>query len=236
MIGRPAAAIGTLALIVSATPVPAAGAELGERIFHVVRGEGDWSRSDGETLFTWDSSGWVGGDVHKAWFRSEGEVHGGEVEEADLWGLYSRNVGTFWDLQAGVRHDFEPGDVTYAALGVEGLAPYFFETAAHLFVSEDGDVSARIEQSFDVLITQRLVAEPHLEVNLYAQDVPELDVGAGIADIEAGLQVRYEIVRKLAPYVDVNYVRALGETAGLVRAGGGDADEFTVRLGLRFWF
>ena len=236
MIGRPAAAIGALALISSMTPAIAGEGGHDAQIFYVVRGEADWSRSDGSNLYTWDSSGWVGGDVHKAWLRSEGEVHGGEVEEAELWGLYSRNVATFWDLQAGVRHDFEPGDVTYAALGVEGLAPYFFETGAHLFVSEDGDVSARIEQSFDLLITQRLVAEPHLEVNLYAQDVPELDVGAGIADIEAGLQLRYEIVRKLAPYVDVNYVRALGETADLVRARGGDADELTVRLGLRVWF
>lgn len=236
MMGRPAAAFGTLALIASTTPALAEDGEQDAQIFYVVRGEADWSRSDGENLFTWDSSGWVGGDVHKAWVRSQGEVHGGDVDETDLWGLYSRNVATFWDLQAGVRHDFEPGPVTYAALGVEGLSPYFFETGAHAFVSDDGDVSARIEQSFDLLITQRLVAEPHLEVNLYAQDVPELDVGAGISDIEVGLQVRYEIVRKLAPYVDVNYVRALGETAGLARARGKDPDELTVRLGLRFWF
>lgn len=236
MIGCRAAAVGALAFLASAAPVLAADEAEGAQIFHVVRGEADWSRSGGENLFTWDSSGWVGGDVHKAWMRSEGEVHGGELEEADLWGLYSRNVAPFWDLQAGVRHDFEPGDVTYAALGVEGLAPYFFETGAHAFVSEDGDVSARIEQSFDLLLTQRMIAEPHLEVNLYAQDVPELAIGAGIADVEAGLQVRYEIVRKLAPYVDFNYVRALGETARRVRARGGDAEAFTVRLGLRFWF
>jgi copper resistance protein B len=205
-------------------------------IFHMVRAEADWSRSDGNNLITWDSSGWLGGDRDKAWFRSEGEVLDGKTEQAELWGLYSRNVAVFWDLQAGLRQDFEPDPVTYAVFGVKGLAPYFFETSAHAFVSDEGDVSARIEQTYDILITQRLIVEPHVELNLYAQDVPELDVGAGLSNIEVGLQFRYEIVRKFAPYLDINYARALGETAHLARAHGEDPEEFTTRLGLRFWF
>jgi len=236
MIRRHIIRIAAAVLPLSATPAMAVEGEDGGQVFHMVRGELDWSRSDGEDLITWDSAAWLGGDRDKGWFRSEGEVLGGETEQAELWGLYSRNIAAFWDLQAGLRQDFEPDPVTYAVFGVEGLAPYFFETSAHAFVSDQGDVSARIEQTYDILITQRLIAEPHVELNLSAQDVPELDVGAGLSDIEVGLQLRYEIVRKFAPYLDINYVRALGETAHLVRAQGEDPEEFTVRFGLRFWF
>lgn len=125
---------------------------------------------------------------------------------------------------------------TYLAASVVGLAPYFFETEASLFVSTEGDVSLRFEQSFDLLITQQLIAEPHVEANLFAQDVDDLGVGAGISDVEAGLQLRYEIVRKFAPYVDLVWSRKLGETARLARADGDDPEDTTVRLGLRFWF
>lgn len=225
-----------LAAALAAQPAAATAAEESPRIFHMVRTEIDWTRTDHENLVTWDSAAWLGRDRDKAWFRSEGEVRGGHVEEAELWGLYSRNVATFWDVQIGARQDFEPRSTSYAVIGVTGLAPYFFETDAHLFVSHRGDVTARLEQTYDLLITQRLIAEPHVELNFAAQDVPELALGAGLNTVEAGVQIRYEVIRKLAPYIDFNYVRATGETAGLLRAAGEDPGEFTVRVGLAFWF
>jgi copper resistance protein B len=225
-------AIGAMALT-----RPAAAMDAADKtpLFYVMRAEVHGTKIDREGLVTWDLSGWVGRDRDKAWLRSEGEARGGDVEEAELWGLYSRNIATFWDAQIGVRQDFEPRGTTYAVIGVNGLSRYFFETDAHLFVSHRGDVSARIEQTFDLLITQRLIAQPHLELNFSAQDVPELGLGAGLNTIEAGVQIRYEIIRKFAPYVDFNYARATGETAGLRRAVGEDPEELTVRGGLRFW-
>jgi len=215
--------------------------EHGGQLFHVVRAELDatdtqWlDRNDG-ALFTWDASAWYGGDREKLWLRSEGEILAGDIEQAEFWALYSRNIAEFWDFQAGLRYDFEPGNTAYLAIGFEGLATYFFETGAHAFVSENGDISARLAQSIDILITQRLIAEPHAELNLYAGDVPELGVGAGASDIELGLQTRYEITRQFAPYLDLVYERALGETAGIARAAGGDPESVTLRLGLRVWF
>lgn len=235
MTRRPILEIAAAAFILSAVPALAMDGEHGGQVFHLVRAEVDWSKSDGKDLFAWDASGWIGGDRDKAWFRSEGETLGGKTEQAELWGMYSRNIAAFWDVQAGIRQDFEPTTVTYAVIGIEGLAKYFFETSAHAFVSDKGDVSARIAQAIDLLITQRLIAEPHIELNLYAQDVPDRHIGAGLSDIEVGLQFRYEILREFAPYVDVNYARAVGETASRIRAAGEDPEEFTVRLGLRFW-
>jgi copper resistance protein B len=121
-------------------------------------------------------------------------------------------------------------------LGLEGLAPYQFETEAAAFVSEDGDASARLKQSFDLLLTQRWILEPHVEVNLSANDVAERRIGAGVTDVEAGLQLRYEFSRKFAPYLDLEVERALGETASLTRRAGEDVEESAVRAGVRFWF
>ena len=204
-------------------------------LFHKVTTELDYSSKD-EGLFTWDVEGWIGGDVERVWLRTEGEGADREVESAEAQLYYGWNVAEFWDALIGLRHDFEPESETYAAASVVGLMPHFFETEASLFVSLEGDVSLRIEQSFDLLITQQLIAEPHLEANLFAQDVPEQNVGAGLSDLELGLQLRYEIVRKFAPYVDFVWERKLGETANLTRAAGDDPDAFTARLGVRFWF
>ena len=139
-------------------------------------------------------------------------------------------------MQAGLRHDTQPQSTSYAVFGVEGLAPYFFETEAHLFVSDEGDVSARLREENDFLVTQRLILQPYAEVNLFAQDVPEQEIGAGIADGEIGLQTRYEFTRKFAPYIDVRYERKFGETSSIAKSNGEDNDDFIASLGLRLMF
>lgn len=195
--------------------------------------DNNWFERDGGALINWDAYAWVGGDDVKVRLEAEGEALDGEVESSEIRALVSWNIAAFWDIQAGVRYDTEPRGLGWAALGVQGLAPYFFETDARLFLSEDGDAAVRLMQTFDLLLTQRLVLEPHVEVNAYAQDIAELGVGAGLADIEAGLQLRYEFDRKFAPYVDVVYDRKLGETSQIARAAGEDPEAVSIRFGLR---
>jgi copper resistance protein B len=208
-----------------------------ERTYTFVQTEIDYGLAEGgDDKATWDADAWIGGDRNKLWFKSEGETEDGELEQAELQALYSRNIYTFFDAQVGLRHDFEPRGTTYLAFGVQGLAPYLLETDLAGFISQDGDASARFEQSVDVLLTQRLILEPHLEIELQFQDVPRRDVAAGFTDIEAGLQLRYEITRKLAPYMNVEYVRSLGETAERRGDRGEDVDGWAVRAGLRSWF
>jgi copper resistance protein B len=205
-------------------------------LFHMVRAEIDGARIDGEDVINWDGEAWIGGDVNKLWFKTEGEIEDGDTHSAEIQALWSRNVADFWDLQAGVRVDLEPDTTTYLAIGIQGLAPYRFETEATAFVSEDGDFSARFHQSLDFHFTQRLIAEPHIEVNAYAQDIEERNIGAGFSDVEAGVQLRYEIARKFAPYVDLVWERALGETASMMRADGENVESSSLRAGIRFWF
>jgi copper resistance protein B len=188
--------------------------------------------------YAWEGEFRYGGDVNRLVLRSEGEGSFGEhLEQAEVQALYSRAIGPYFDLQAGVRQDFQPRPRrTYATIGFEGLAPYWFEVEGVLFLSNKGDVSARFEGSYDLRFTQRLILEPRVEVNLAAQNVPELGVGAGLSDAELGLRLRYEIRREFAPYVGVHYERKFGDTADFARAAGEGRDDLRVVAGVRAWF
>lgn len=205
----------------------------GPQVFHRFIAQGEAGASEDGALTRWDIDGWIGSDDHKLWLRAEGERVDGKTQENELWALYSRNIATYWDLQAGLRHDTLPHSVTYAVLGFEGLAPYFFETQAHLFLSDEGHLLARVRREGELLLTQRLIVQHYAEINAAASDAPEAELEAGFTDAEIGLQTRYEITRKFAPYVDFRYERALGQTADERE---GDPGEFSAALGLRLMF
>ena len=204
-------------------------------VFHAFRVEAEFGEGE-NTVAAWDIDGWIGTDYNRLAIKAEGEIADGNREQEELWTMYSGNVAEFWDAQFGFRYDDVPDSTFYFVAGVEGLAPYYFETELHLFVSEDGDLSVRLRQEHDLLITQRLVLQPYLELNLFAQDVPELDTGAGFSDGEFGLQLRYEVSRKFAPYLDLRYERLLGESSGISRHEGEDPEDFLVSIGVRLRF
>lgn len=218
---------------------PAAAADTGhhhDRLLTYTRLAGDYARSGGEDVLTWDGEGWIGGDRHKFWWKTEGDHEAGTTNRAEFQALYSRNVWTFFDIQAGIRHDIEPDARTYAVIGVQGLAPYLLETELHAYIGFAGDVHIRARQAFDVLLTNRFIVTPGAEADLYFTDVPERRTASGFARIEAGVQARYEFSRKFAPYVAVVYDSKVGETARLARAAGEDAGGWRVSSGLRLWF
>ncbi len=202
-----------------------------------------------ERPIRYDLVGWVGGAVNRVWLKADGEQSTtGSDGAADLQLLYGRLVAPFWDLQAGLRLDALYGDHhgdeggslrPHVALGLEGLAPGWFEVEPTLFVSLEGDVSARLTLSYDLLLTQRLVLQPRVEAGAAVQDVPERQVGSGLNEVEAGLRLRYELWRELAPYLGVTWDRRFGKTAELVGAraarADGPAGEVLVVAGLRLW-
>ena len=211
--------------------------EHGGGIFHMFRSETDiGSNTDGKAIESWDVKGYIGTDENKLYLKTEGERKEDKLESAEFWALYSRNIAMFWDAQAGIRYDNKPKSTTYLTLGFNGLAPYWFETEAHLFISDKGDVSARLREENDFLVTQKLILQPYFEFNAYAQDVRDQGVGAGISDGKIGLQTRYEFTRKFAPYVDVHYGRKFGETSSIAKSNGEDNDELVGSVGLRLMF
>ena len=191
----------------------------------------------GEDVYLWDIQGYYGGPTERLWFKSEGEgAFGAKPDDAEVQALYAKAFAPFWDLQAGVRHDFAGPDTTHAVIGVQGLAPYLFEVDAALFLSQRGDVTARIEADVDQRITQRLILQPRVEANLSAQGIPELGIGAGLAQIEVGARLRYEIAREFAPYVGIEQSWRTGRSADFARARGEDPSVTSLVAGIRFWF
>ncbi len=212
--------------------------ENGGQTFGFVSVDLEYQAREGHDGFTWDGEAWYGGDINRLTIKSEGESAIGEgLEEGEMQLLYSRAIGPYFNAQAGVRQDFGPGpDRSYATIAIEGLAPYWFEVEGALFLSDKGDVLARIEGEYDQRITQRLVLQPALEANFALQDVPANGIGSGLSDVELGLRLRYEIVREFAPYVGVEWSRKFGDTARFARLGGESAESTSFVVGVRAWF
>ncbi|MCQ8104667.1 copper resistance protein B [Methylomonas sp. SURF-2] len=168
----------------------------------------EYETNGGLQLFKWDVQHWIGNDEHKLWLKTEGDYAGdqGIFGRADLQLLYSRNIDSFWDFQFGARRAFEPERTYDAVIGFQGLAPYFIEVDSALFISENGNVLGRLTLGYEILLTQRLILAPRIELNLSARDMQNRAVKAGITEFEAGLRLRYEIEREFAPYIGVDYV------------------------------
>lgn len=189
------------------------------------------------TGYGWEASASFGGDIHRLMLKTEGDGAGDDLEKAEVQALYTRAIGPYFNLQAGVRHDFGPRPRrTYATVGIEGLAPYWFELGAAAFLSDKGDLSARLEGSYDLRLTQQLILEPRGELNLSAGKDRAVGVGSGLTDLELGLRLRYAITPEFAPYVGVNWERKLGETADFARAAGEVRSDSRLVVGLRAWF
>lgn len=210
----------------------------GETFHQVMFNLAEAQFQDGQVGYRWDGEGWFGGDINRAVVKSEGSgsVRDG-ADGAEIQALYSRAIGPYFNLQGGVRHDFAPTPTrTYATVGVEGLAPYMFQVEARGFVATTGQVLARLEGWYDQRLTQRLVIQPRVELNLSAQNDAPTRIGAGLSDAEVGLRLRYEIVREFAPYIGVSYAAKTGRTADYARADGNRPTQTSFVAGVRFWF
>lgn len=192
---------------------------------------------EGRDGYLWDVQAYYGGDIDKFWVKSEGEGSFGEKPEAaEIQGLWSHAIGPWWDVQVGARQDLIGPERTHAVIGVQGLAPYMFEVDAAAFLSHKGDLTASIEAELDQRITQRLLLQPRAEVDLSAQDVPELGIGAGLDTVELGLRLRYEIAREFAPYIGIEQEWKVGRSADYARLAGDDSSVTNYVVGVRFWF
>lgn len=192
----------------------------------------------GKDAYRWDGEGWFGGDIDRFVVKSEGEGEfRGGIESAEVQALYSRAINPWFNLQAGVRQDFRPGPArTYATIGIEGIAPYWFEVEGALFLSDKGDLLGRLEGYYDQRITQKLILQPRVELNFAAQDVPANGIGSGLSDAELGLRLRYEIKREFAPYIGLSWERKVGDSARFARARGDRVQATSLVIGIRTWF
>lgn len=194
-------------------------------------------RSNGATSAPYDVQAWYGRTYDRVVFKSEGEIATGEIRESRNELMWGRAVSSFWDAQLGVRYDSGVGpNRRWLAFGIQGLAPYWFEVEATAYVGESGRSALRFDTSYDLLLTQKLILQPRIEANLYGQRDVQRGLGSGLSDVSAGLRLRYQIRRELAPYLGIEWLRKYGETEDLVRSMGADANDTRIVAGFRFWF
>ncbi len=193
---------------------------------------------DGTDGYAWEAEAWYGGDIDRLVIATEGEGEFGHApEQAELRAVWRHALDPWWNLELGIRHDFSPNPHrSYAVIGIEGLAPYWFEVGGRLFVSDKGEVHARAEASYDQRITQRMILQPRIELNAAFQDVPALRLGGGLESIELGARLRYQITPRSGTYIGVHWESKLGGTADLARAAGKKSSSVSAVFGIRAWF
>lgn len=190
----------------------------------------------------WDMVGWWGGDYERFWVKSEGTtglaLSEGEVE---LQALYGRLVTSYFDAQAGLRVDrvWRAGGAAsraQVALGLQGLAPFLYEVEPALFVSQTGDLSARVTLSRSLLLTQRTMLQLKLETDAALQAVPSFGVGTGLNELNLGLRLRHEIRREFAPYLGLDWTQRFGQAAQFAQQAGEPSGVLSLVTGIRWWF
>lgn len=197
----------------------------------------EWREGEEENFTVFEGHFWAGKDLDKLWIKSEIEANEDETESSEWQLLYSRAIDPNWDLQVGLRTDLEPEpERNWLAFGFYGVSPYWFEIDTAIFIEEDEQVNLRLEAEYELMLTQKWVLSPEIEINWFSEDDDELGIGAGFANFEAGIRLRYEITREIAPYIGINYERLLGDTEDIAKAGGEETSDTQAVAGLRFWF
>ena len=232
-------------VIPSPEPVPTYPKEepssMGEdRIFyHLLFSQLEGRTNGPDNEFRWDGEAWIGTDMNKLYLQSEGFAERGKASDGITEALYDRPLPylRYFDAQAGVRYDLDsdPGR-TWGAIGVEGLAPEFFELQPTFYFSDRERFAGRVNGSYDILFTNRLILQPQFELNFYSKRDPSRGIGSGLSELDTGLRLRYEITRKFAPYIGVAYNGKFGETADFTRAEGGTVNDVRFIFGIRVWY
>ncbi|WP_193150690.1 copper resistance protein B [Sulfurimonas sediminis] len=189
-------------------------------------------QTNSEKNLYWDTYGYIGYDLNKLYFYSEGEKPSSGDASSENQLLYSRAIAPFWDVQAGISYDIAgSNNKTWGALALSGLAPYFFETRAAVLFSDDGNIGLRIDMEYEALITQRLILTPKFTLDAYSKDAPAMGYGSGISNLTLGARLRYEFTRQFAPYVGIEWAKNFGTTNTYA-----PLNEAYATFGLRFWF
>lgn len=185
----------------------------------------------------WKGSAGISGDLWGLNLTSEGERLDGATEEGEVQVRVRRALSAFWNLELGWRRDFQPRpERDWAAFGLDGVLPYHIETEVSLYADDAGDTAARFEAHHELRFTQRLVLRSAVELDAYGQHDLSRGLGSGLAHLEGGLRLGYELRREITPYVGVEYKRVYDGTADLHRAAGEALDETVLVGGLRLWY
>lgn len=188
-------------------------------------------------IVVWELQGWYGSDLHKFWWKAEGDAGSGVSDESSFQLLYSRAVSAYFDVQMGAAFEDHITDEDLAlVVGIQGLMPYNIEVDATAFLTDHGDFLIRGELEKEVLLTQRIVLLPRIRLHASLQDIPDRPTDRGINDAAIELRLGYKAHHKAVPYLGVSWQRTFGSAGRALRQAGEDDSFASVVAGVRFWF
>ena len=192
--------------------------EHGGQIYQVTRLENAWMvDEDGKGNLGTKLETLIGTDENRLFIEANSEKSESNDPKYAVSALYSRNVAPFWDIQAGVRYSEDKNssnsDRVDGVIGVLGLAPYFFETQAYLYGGENNFWGASFELERDLLLTQKLITQPYIEADVIFSDDSNYAAKSGLSELKTGIKTRYEITKRIKPFIDVAYQYEKGQKA-----------------------
>lgn len=229
-------ATGALIAALPTSPTVLASAEDDPLLFMVNIDQLE-KRNGDENPVVLEAQAWAGYDLHKLWVKTEVERVEDKYEEVEWQFLYSRAISPFWNLELGLRNNSIPRpERNWSVIGLHGLAPYYFEIDTALFIGESGRSALRFEAEYELMLTQRWVIIPELELNFFGKTDEETETGSGLANSELGLRLAYEFRREFAPYIGVNWEKKYGKTADFAEEDDESTDDTQFVIGVHLWF
>ncbi|MEG0486506.1 MAG: copper resistance protein B [Acinetobacter sp.] len=221
--------------------------EHGAQIYTVTTLDNKWLlNEDGEGALKSEFETRIGTDENKIFIKAHLDKHESHDAEYDVKALYSRMISDFWDAQIGARYRVEKVALDHhrkdteekldAVIGLHGMAPYFFETDAYLYAGEDHFAGFSLETERDFLLTQKLIFKPYLDMDVIFSDDSKYAKKSGLSNITAGLETRYEISKKVMPYLDVAYEYSKGNDSTAWQLESDSEKGWLYGAGIRFKF
>lgn len=197
----------------------------------------EWQHSNDNNQGAYDIEGWWGDDWNRAVLKAEGEISNQSLSDARTELLWRRPLSTFWNTELGVRQDSGyTKNRTWAALGINGIAPYWLNLDATLYVRDQSQTELILIGEYDWRITQRLVLQPRVEMSLYSKKDPSNDIGEGLSQIQSSVRLRYEINRQFAPYLGFENNHAYGKTVDFLNNSNLKSNQSYAVAGVMFWY
>ena len=215
--------------------------EHGGQVFQMTKFENEWTvDEDGKGALGSKIETLIGTDENRLFIEANLDKAESHDPKYDVSALYSRNVAPFWDVQAGVRYSEDKNnsnsDRVDGVVGVLGLAPYFFETQAYLYGGENNFWGASLEVERDFLLTQKLITQPYLEVDAVFSDDSNYAAKSGLSELKTGIKTRYEVTKRVRPFVDVASQYEKGQKATNVQEATESEKGWTYGAGIELVF
>ena len=221
--------------------------EHGAQIYAVTTVDNKWLvNKDGDGALKSEIETRIGTDENKIFLKAHIDKHESHDAEYDFKMLYSRMISDFWDAQIGARYRVEKVELDHhrkdteekldGVIGLHGMAPYFFETDAYLYAGEDNYSGFSLETERDLLLTQKLILKPYLDLDVVFNDESKYAKKSGLSSATVGIETRYEISKKVMPYVDIAYEYSKGNDATPWQVESSSEKGWLYGAGVRFKF